>query len=99
MVTDPLPEQYLRFRLWVAGELVHEAVVDVGDHIPLAESMALIDRMSAAQAKLCTFADEAGKLWMIEAYDSETKEHKRFGTDERGMVKPVELPRGEFPWD
>lgn len=74
----------LRFRLYVAGELVDEQWVDETEP----GALAMAEKVARAQH------DETrrrGKAWMVEVFNPDAaleRAYLRFGTDTRGMLDP-----------
>jgi len=80
----------LRFRVWVAAELVDEAWLDTSNP----DSGELFERIRARHSQLVEQAERAGQLWLVESYDPEKPVHQAFqrvGTDVDGMVAPQPL--------
>lgn len=77
----------LRFRLWINGTLVDEAVLDTSE--PDAEEH--VDKIRARHEAIADAADQDGHRWLVEVYDPalpDDRAYLRFGTDPVGMVKP-----------
>ena len=83
----------IRFRLYVAGELVDEVWFDVSNP----DVDALADRARDRHTAMALEADAAGQLWMVEIYNpaaSAESAYMRFGTDADGMIDPQFPPAG-----
>jgi hypothetical protein len=75
------PADSLRFRLYVAGELVDEQWA--AENGP---------ELAAGHQRIAEQADAAGKLWLVEVFNPDEPEdaaYFRFGTDTGGMVAPA----------
>lgn len=77
----------MRFRLWIAGQLVDETWVDASN--PDAER--IIHALRQRHIDLANEATAEDRPWLAEYYDPAKPEHEayvRFGDDAEGMVDP-----------
>jgi hypothetical protein len=80
----------LRFRVYVAGEIVAEDWVDASK--PSAQED--VNAALAAHQDLVDDAEADGLLWLVEIHDPEREgddAYIRFGTDKRRMTEPVQI--------
>jgi hypothetical protein len=88
-MSDP-GDPRLRFRVFVDSELAAEHWLDTEAEGADAE----LERFKAAHARLTDLAEAGGLPWMVEVYDPDQPEDEayvRFGSDPRGMVRPIEV--------
>jgi hypothetical protein len=75
-----------RFRFWAGQRLVEDIRLRPDD------DSAVLSAIGARHARWAGIADASGQVWFVEvAFDD--GEHVRFGTDQGGMVLPVEVGR------
>lgn len=80
----------MRFRVWVAAQLVDETWVDSSN--PDADR--LMANVLARHAQIVEAASRTDQLWLVEAYDPEQpglEAFWRYGTDRDGMIDPREV--------
>lgn len=81
----------MRFRAYVAGELVDEVWLDVTNP----EVAQQVDHVRDRHLGIAARAERAGQVWLVEVFDpavSPDRAHQRFGTDMDGMTEP-RVPR------
>lgn len=80
----------MRFRCWVAGELVDESWVDATNP----EAPAHFERIQGRHRMFVEQADRDELPWLVEVYDPAKPAREayiRIGTDSTGMVDPRRL--------
>jgi len=77
----------LRFRMWIAGEMVDETWVDASNPDYRSHTQAIGQRHRDA----AEFATARDLPWLVEWWDPETDGYGRIGTDGDGMVEPREM--------
>ncbi len=79
-------DEGLRLRVYVAGELAHEARVTADDPGTIGDQVLAV---AARQGRVREAADAAGLPWLAEMHAPASGEYFRFGTDHAGMVAPA----------
>jgi hypothetical protein len=90
------PDNRLRLRLWIGGELRDEVWITADDPGALTKATLTGSVHIAAVER----AEAAGSRWLVEVYDPDAPEgeaYLRFGTDTAGMVAPAPLNGFEVP--
>lgn len=80
-----LPDPRMRWRVWIAGELVSTTWIDTTD----ADAADQVDKLRKLHQRMCL---SSGLPWMVELYDPaepEVSAFLRFGTDDSLMQMPL----------